>query len=425
MPQKPSAQPQGPRWPAHKVEQWEIGRLAPYAKNTRKHDAAQIEQIRASMRQFGWTMPVLVRESGTVITGHGRLLAGLAEGYAEVPVIVAAGWSDAQCRAYGIADNRLSETSRWDDELLKLELGDLREGGFDLGALGFDSASIGALLGTGGLTGLTDPDAVPEPPEKPTTIVGDLWVLGRHRVLCGDATSVGDVERLLSGAAIDMILTDPPYCSGGFQEVGKAAGSVGTRGTEMVANDTLSTRGYMALMKATIPAFNAGVVYVFTDWRMWINLFDVVESSGFGVRNMIVWDKGTPGMGVGWRMQHELIMCGIRVKSPFNPKKAQGNVIASKRTGNILHAVQKPVDLLTAILEVTDMAKTVADPFCGSGGTVIAAEMTGRTSFAMELMPSYTDVTIKRWQDFTGLNATLDGDGRNFDVLEEERSRGR
>jgi DNA modification methylase len=218
-----------------------------------------------------------------------------------------------------------------------------------------------------------------------------------------------------------MILTDPPYCSGGFQEAGKASGSVGTRGTEMVANDTLSTRGYMALMKAAIPCFGAGVVYVFTDWRMWINLFDVVESSGYGVRNMIVWDKGTPGMGAGWRMQHELIMCGIKVKSPFNPKLAQGNVIQAKRTGNKLHATEKPADLLCSIMKVTDQAQTVADPFSGSGTTIIAAEMTGRACHAIEISPAYCDTTILRWQNFTGQTATLAADGRAFADIETER----
>jgi DNA modification methylase len=277
--------------------------------------------------------------------------------------------------------------------------------------MGFSATELAAFSGK---QGLTDPDEVPDLPAEPVSAVGDVWLLGKHRLVCGDCTDAGVVARACEGTKIDMILTDPPYCSGGFQEAGKSSGSVGTRGTEMVANDTLSTRGYMALMRATIPKIGAGVVYIFTDWRMWINLFDVVESSGYGVRNMIVWDKGTPGMGAGWRMQHELIMCAIRVKSPFNPKKAQGNVIQAKRTGNKLHAVEKPAELLCSIIDVTDMAKTIADPFLGSGTTIIAAEMTGRACHAIELHPPYIDVSVLRWQNFTGEEATLETTGETF-----------
>jgi len=337
------------------VERWPIDRLVPYARNARTHSGEQVAQVAASIREWGWTNPVLVDEAGGIIAGHCRVLAGKQLGLAEVPVMLAAGWSDAQKRAYVLADNQLGLNAGWNPELLRLELAELRDLKFDIGLIGFDDDTP--------ITGLTDPDDVPEPPEDPVAQRGEVWQLGRHRLMCGDSTKPDDVARLLDKQPIDMLLTDPPYCSGGFQEAGKSSGSVGTRGTEMIANDTLSTRGYMALMKATIPSFAAGVVYVFTDWRMWINLFDVVESSGYGVRNMVVWDKGTPGMGAGWRMQHELIMCGIRVKSPFNPKKAQGNVISAKRTGNKLHATEKPVDLLQTIIDVTDMAQTIGDPF--------------------------------------------------------------
>jgi len=244
--------------------------------------------------------------------------------------------------------------------------------------------------------GLTDPDAVPEAVE-PVAKRGDVWVCGDHRVMCGDSTDAEDVARLMAGEKAELCLTDPPYCSGGFQEAGKAAGSVGTRGAEMVHNDTLSTRGYSALMKAVLGKAQVGILYVFTDWRMWVNLFDVAESSGFGVRNMIVWDKGSPGMGVGWRMQHELILCAIRVKAPFDPKKAQGNVIQCQRTGNTLHATEKPVALIEKLLDVTDMATTILDPFLGSGTTMIAAERLGRRCYGMEICENYTDVSVKRW----------------------------
>jgi DNA modification methylase len=395
-----------PDWPADTVERRDTETLLAYSKNARSHSSAQIKQIARSIEQWGWTMPVLVDESGMLIAGHARVEAARKLRLPQVPVMVARNWTDEQKRAYVIADNKLALNSSWNDDTLKMELGGLQMAGWDLTLTGFDMDEVDDILGLGPSQGTGDAEAVPEVPPVPISQVGDVWLCGRHRVMCGDATSPADITKLTRGEAIDVLLTDPPYCSGGFQEAGRASGSVGTRGDEMVANDTLSTRGYMALMKAVVSGFGTGVVYIFTDWRMWINLFDVVESSGYGVRNMIVWDKGTPGMGVGWRMQHELIMCGLRVRSPFSPQKAQGNVIQAKRTGNLLHAVQKPVDLLTTIIDVTDLARTVADPFAGSGGTLIAAEQTGRVAYCMEITPGYTDVCVQRWEQFTGQTAT-------------------
>ena len=206
-----------------------------------------------------------------------------------------------------------------------------------------------------------------------------------------------------------LILTDPPYCSGGFQESGRSSGSIGTTDkSKKVANDTLSTRGYIALMRSALSCVtDALFAYVFTDWRMWVNLFDVMESSGFGVRNMIVWDKGTPGMGCGWRAQHELVMFGSRGKTSFDNHKAQGNVISVARSGNPDHPTQKPVELITRILNVTDFAETVYDPFLGSGTTLVACEQEGRSCYGMELEPHYVDVVIARWEALTGEKAVL------------------
>lgn len=408
-------------WPADKIERWPTHKLLAYQRNARTHSEEQVEQIANSMKEFGWTVPILVDEAGIIIAGHGRTLAAAKLGISDVPVMVAKGWTEAQKMAYRLADNKLPEAAGWDTDMLKLELTELGKMNFDLALTGFDDVDFVQFIATP--PEAKEPEDAPPLPDNPVTLRGDVWVMGKHRIMCGDSTTPLDVAKLLAGRSVDMLLTDPPYCSGGFQEAGKSAGSVGTRGTEMVANDTLSTRGYMALMKAVIPQFDAGVAYVFTDWRMWINLFDVVESSGYGVRNMVVWDKGSPGMGAGWRMQHELIMCGIRVKSPFNPKKAQGNVIQSKRTGNKLHATEKPVDLLETIMNVTDMAKTVADPFCGSGSTVIAGEITGRSVFAMELMPNYCDVTVQRWQTYAESEAILEETGQTFAEVAESRSK--
>ena len=239
---------------------------------------------------------------------------------------------------------------------------------------------------------------------------GDVWALGRHRLMCGDSTVAADVERLLGGAKVDSILTDPPYSSGGFQESGRSAGSKGTDvAYTPIQSDRLSTRGYQALIKGTLALVPVSVVYVFTDWRMWVNLFDVVESSGYGVRSMIVWNKEFPGMGAGWRAQHELIMCGTRENSLCNKYRhmgAQGNVITLRRDPNLEHPTMKPVALIDTILETTPFAETVYDPFAGSGTTIISAERQGRACWAMELDPSYVDAAVKRWEGYTGEKAT-------------------
>lgn len=235
------------------------------------------------------------------------------------------------------------------------------------------------------------------------TQVGQTWVISgksEHRLVIGDCThetASAAVKNGLEFSTPVCILTDPPYCSGGFQEGTKAAGSVGTtkKGAPKIANDTLSTRGYCALLKQMLERYPVGLAYVFTDWQMWVNLFDVVESSGFGVRNMVVWNKGSAGMGRGWRSQHEIVLCGSKVTAPFEPSKAQGNVIDCKRSGNKNHVTEKPVDLLCAILDVT-VSQVIIDPFAGSGSTLIACDRMGRKSHNCELDPKWASVILER-----------------------------
>lgn len=250
--------------------------------------------------------------------------------------------------------------------------------------------------------------AVIEPPADPISKRGDIWILGgRHRVMCGDSTSEKDKAALLNGEMPQILLTDPPYCSGGFQETGKGVGSIGTDrkgGNPTIANDTLSTRGYQSLMRNVLDNITPLVAYIFTDWRMWINLFDVTEAAGFGVRNMIVWNKKTPGMGQGWRTQHELIMYGQRTKAKWDNHKGYGNVLEISRSGNELHPTQKPVELIEMLLDNTEWLEGVYDPFAGSGTTLIAAEAKGQKAYCMELTPEYTDTIVKRWIRATGSN---------------------
>lgn len=388
-----------------------VGDLATYYRNPRRGD---IDVIAGSLESLGQYRPIVVNE-GTrtgrpleVLAGNHCLLAARELGWPTIQATMVDVDDDAAARIV-LVDNRSSDLAGYDDTALADLLAGL-DGDFD--GTGYTQDDLDALQDalSDPPEPLADPDDAPEPPADPVTKPGSLWRLGRHRVLCGDATSPADVARLLDGLTPQALITDPPYCSGGFQEAGRSQGSIGS-GAKIkarIANDTLSTRGYMALLKSVMGARPAPIAYVFTDWRMWVNLFDVVESSGYGVRSMIVWDKETPGMGVGWRSQHELIMYATRATVKFDGHKAIGNVIALSRSGNPLHPTQKPVDLITKILRVTDMAEVVYDPFAGSGTTLIACEQENRTALLVELDPRHVDVICRRWQQATGERPRLD-----------------
>jgi ParB-like chromosome segregation protein Spo0J len=199
-----------PAWPADKVERRPIGELLPYARNSRTHSEAQVDQIAASIKEWGWTTPVLVSDTGTIIAGHGRVRAAKKLGLAEVPVMVATGWSKAQIQAYAIADNKLALNAGWDEALLAIEIGELSEIGFDLELIGFTDQEIMAL-GAAGNEGLTDPDEIPEVPVNPVSRPGDVWLLGPHRLLCGDSTKAADVAKVLGSVKPHLMVTDPPY----------------------------------------------------------------------------------------------------------------------------------------------------------------------------------------------------------------------
>lgn len=380
-----------------------ISELKPYENNARLHPPEQIDKICNSIKEFGFIAPVIIDENNTILVGHGRTQGAKQAGLTKVPYRRITNLTDEQKRAYILADNKLSDIAEWDEEILKLELEsislDMADFGFEDFELNIDEEKTEVIE-----------DEIPDPPKKIKSKSGNLYKLGIHRLLCGDSTDEASVKRLFDGEQPFCIVTDPPYCSGGFQEAGKRSGSIGTRDNIMIANDTLSTRGYMALIKSVIKASgDVGIVYAFTDWRMYINLFDVMESSGFGMRNMIVWNKGSAGMGVGWRAQHEICVMASRSSQKFNPHKAQGNVITCNRTGNINHPTEKPVELMAKIIDVTDFANAIYDPFSGSGTTLIACEQLGRKCYAMELDPQYVDVIIERWETLTGQKAELIG----------------
>lgn len=387
-----------------------VKELIPNPKNPNTHPQNQIEQLGKIIRGNGWRGTITVStRSGLIVKGHGRLLAAKLEELEEVPVEYQNYDSEEKELADMTADNRIAELAEIDNKLLADVFADIDTGAIDFELSGYtedEYKEIATALSEVVHNDLDDPDVVIEPPADPITKRGDLWILGgRHRVMCGDSTSEKDKATLLNGDTPQILLTDPPYCSGGFQETGKGAGSIGTDrkgGNPSIANDTLSTRGYQSLMRNVLDNITPLVAYIFTDWRMWINLFDVTEAAGFGVRNMIVWNKKTPGMGQGWRTQHELIMYGQRTKAKWDNHKGYGNVLEISRSGNELHPTQKPVELIEMLLDNTEWLDGVYDPFAGSGTTLIAAESKGQQAYCMELTPEYTDTIVRRWIQTTG-----------------------
>jgi hypothetical protein len=296
-------------WPADQIERWPIDRLIPYVRNARTHSEGQVAQIAASIREWGWTNPVLVDEDGTIIAGHGRVLAARKLRIAEVPVMVATGWSDAQKRAYTIADNKLTLNGGWDDELLGLELGELEVLGFDLDLIGFTEAER-ATLAAQFTEGLTDPDVVPDLPSDPVARDGDVWVLGRHRLLCGDSTSREDVDRLLAGVGPHLMVTDPPYGVNYDPAWRKRAGvNLNDRKLGKVANDD------RADWREAWALFPGAVAYVWHAGRHTSEVQQSLEASGFDMRSQIIWAKDRFALSRGhYHWQHE--PCWYAVRGP-------------------------------------------------------------------------------------------------------------
>lgn len=385
------------------------GALIPHPQNWRRHPEKQRQALQSMLDAVGYADAVIARETpdGLVLV-DGHLRADLDPDQ-EVPVLVT-DLDEMEAGQVLATLDPLSAMAETDQAALDALVRDLSAQADD---------SMAALLRD--FHGVVVPDIqtnlrpkgqIMDPASDVEHVAkrGDIWQLGRHRVMCGDCTDPMDVGLLLDGVQVDCILTDPPYSSGGFQESGKLAGSKGSDAAYVpITNDRLSTRGYMALMRQVLTHRQAPVLYVFTDWRMWVNLFDVVESSGYGVRSMIVWNKEAPGMGSGWRAQHELVMCGTREAGLWKDRHAPavGNVISLPRAGNVHHVTEKPVALLSVILGNTPNTQAVFDPFVGGGSTIIAAEGQSQTAYGMDLEPRYVDICLARWKTYTGEAPTL------------------
>ena len=406
-------------WPAAKVEIWPIERLTANPRNARIHGPEQIEQIRASLREFGWTMPVLVRENGMLIAGHGRLEAAKLEGITEVPTIVARGWTEAQCQAYAIADNKLTESGEWSEELLRLELGDLQAAGFDLALTGFDQDELDRLLVVETEVD-GDPDEAPEPPAEPISKPGDLWICGEHRVLCGDARVLADVEKVLGGELADMCFTDSPYnVNYANSTKDKKRGK-----SRPILNDALGEEFGAFLYDACVNILTVtkGAVYMCMSSSELDTLQKAFREAGGKWSTFVIWAKNTFTLGRSdYQRQYEPILYGWKQGADhyWCGDRDQGDVwFFDKPAKNDLHPTMKPVALVErAIRNSSKSRDIVLDPFGGSGTTLIAAERTGRRARLIELDPKYADVIVQRWQDQTGQSARLEPSGQSFSEM--------
>lgn len=420
-------------WPADKVERRNISELIPYVRNSRTHSEAQVGQIAASIREWGWTMPILCDENGNVIAGHGRIMAAQKLGIDDVPCMTATGWSEAKRRAYVIADNKLALNADWDNEALGVEFAELKELGFDLELTGFDLNEIDELFPVNEAQGLTDEDAVPEAPDTPVTVEGDIWILGRHRLMCGDSTSIDAVEKLMDERKANICFTSPPYNAGSLN----VAGNKTTQKKYNSFDDNKTEDEFFNFLVANMNCMTAVSDEVFYNIGLVQDnkrtIFKMINAFGDVFKDVIYWKKKTVAPHIQKGVINnlvEFILCFGDGKRKFlNPQFGQGtywNVIeGSNASGNEFSDIHKatfPVYLPENIItNFTGRNAIVIDCFGGTGTTLIACEKTARDCRMMELDPKYCDVIIKRWQDFTGEQATLEATGQTYDELKAQR----
>ena len=408
-------------WLADKIEQWPTTKLLPYARNARTHSDTQVAQIAASIAEFGFTNPILAGGDGVIVAGHGRLAAAQKLGIDTVPVVVLDHLTPTQRRALVIADNRIAENAGWDEAMLQVELVALQDDDFDLTLTGFDADALADLLAGEETTteGVTDEDAVPDA-GPPVSSAGDVWLCGNHRVLCGDATDADAYAMLLGDEMADMVVTDPPY---NVDYANSAKDKM--RGKDRpILNDNLGDGFYDFLLAALTPtlAHCRGGIYVAMSSSELDVLQAAFRAAGGKWSTFIIWAKHTFTMGhADYQRQFEPILYGWREGATRHwcGARDQGDVWNIKKPHkNDLHPTMKPVELMErAIRNSSRPGDVVLDPFGGSGTTMIAAEKSDRHARLMELDPKYVDVIVRRWQDFSGGQATRQLDGVTFDGL--------
>lgn len=399
-------------WPASKVETRSVSTLVPYARNARTHTKQQVRQIAASIREWGWTNPVLIDEKDGIIAGHGRVLAAELEGIETVPVMVARGWSDAQRRAYVIADNKLALEAGWDMELLGGELEELRGLDFDLSLTGFDVAELGEIIGNDALA-RADAAVVQPLPRVAISALGDRWSLGEHILVCADSSD----EAAWTGVEAAMVWTDPPY---GVDYIGKT--------DEALTIDNDDAKGLAAMLEGALGqtaahcAAGAAWYVAAPAGPQFLDFANVLTDLGVW-RQTLVWLKDTlvPGRS-DYHYRHEEMFYGWKPGGAhkFHGDRKNDSVWEIPRPQrNKEHPTMKPLALIARSLELSSAeGDLVVDPFAGSGSTMMACDALGRRCFSIELDPRYVDVAIRRWQEHTGELAVLEGDGRSFASIE-------
>lgn len=408
-----------------KIEQWNLDLIKPYEKNPRNITDKAIQKVAQSIREFGFQQPIVVDKQGVVIVGHTRLKAALSLGLKQAPVLVA-DLTEAKARAYRIADNRTHQEATWLDELLADELKALDDLDFDLSLTGFDDREIRNLLADE--EELERAEETPDAPVNPVSQLGDVWIMGKHRIVCGDSTSATDVAKALNGVEPHLMVTDPPYgveydASWRDDRLGKT-GNTGTAKGKVLNDDRADWREAWAL-------FPGDVAYV---WHADLRAREVVESleaCDFRMRAQIIWAKSSLAMSRGhYHFQHEPCWYAVRnsngATAHWNGDRKQSTLwqIDKPQKSETGHSTQKPVECMRRpIMNNSSPGQAVYEPFSGSGTTIIAAEMTGRSCHAIELNPAYVDVAVQRWQTFTGQQATLEGDGRTFEDVANDRKK--
>ena len=374
--------------------------LIPYARNSRTHDESQVAQIAASIKEFGWTNPILLDGENGIIAGHGRVLAAQKLGESKVPTIELSHMTDTQKKAYIIADNKLALNAGWDNQLLALEFDDLKDAGYDLGLTGFSLDEINDLTPEVIEEGLTDKDAVPDVPDEPITKLGDIYKLGNHRLMCGDSTSIDAVDKLMDGQKADMVFTDPPY---GVEYQSNMR-------TKSQKFDVLANDDQFLDIAPILEVFSRGWMFVWTSWKVQTKWIEQMVAFGYP-SNIVIWHK--PGGGIGdlkktFSSDYEVALVWHRGAELEGKRIGSVWKISKDSSMSYVHPTQKPVALAEEALDKTTKSKAVVmDLFGGSGSTLIACEKTNRHARLMELDPKYCDVIVKRWEDFTGKKAEL------------------
>ena len=414
-------------WFADKIEQWPTAKLLPYARNARTHSDDQVAQIAASIAEFGFTNPILAGSDGVIVAGHGRLAAAQKLGLELVPVVVLDHLTPTQRRALVIADNRIAENAGWDDAMLRIEIAALQDDDFDLSLTGFDADALAELMAGDepDVEGEADDDAVPEVSETPISRPGDVWLLGGHRLLCGDSTVAESYDRVLDGNPVDMVFTDPPY---NVNYANSAKDKM--RGKDRaILNDNLGDGFYDLLLAAltlTVAHCRGGIYVAMSSSELDV-LQAAFRAAGGKWSTFIIWAKNTFTLGrADYQRQYEPILYGWPegAQRHWCGDRDQGDVWNIKKPQkNDLHPTMKPVELVErAIRNSSRPGNVVLDPFGGSGTTLIAAEKSGRMARLIELDPKYVDVIVRRWQDWTGKQATRESDGVLFDQATRDSS---